>query len=125
MAALIVISSEGSKISDTEKLQFNSNEIKVARPHFDYVCSNLLFCYRSVDVHRHLKVFSLRLLFCILCPSLSLSHSPSTFSSSASEGGSASFVAGSSVAVGMVFDPLGGLYVYCSNSLLKVMHTLM
>lgn len=33
-------------------------------------------------------------------------------------------VAGSSVAVGIVFDPLGGLYVYCSYSLLKVKRTL-
>ena len=33
-------------------------------------------------------------------------------------------VAGSSVAVGIVFDPLGGLYVYCSCSLLKVKRTL-
>lgn len=65
-----------------------------------------------------------RYLLCILHPSLSSSTSSCSQPLSASEGGSASYVASSSVAAGAVFDPLGGLYVSCSFSLLKVKHTL-
>lgn len=65
-----------------------------------------------------------RLPLCILRPSLSSSHSSPTLLFLSIMGWFVVFVAGSSVAVGMVFDPLGGLYVYCSYSLLKVKHTL-